>query len=184
MWAFYGFLHLATHCLCINFNKRYEKAGRVKQSHYRANIVGPIHALLSVYFAVLTMFYICGDGKTVFNNDICLNTPRYLHIWALVNTCGYFLADTFNIVVMIRTFDALDKQMIGHHVIALFTFLGTTAFMNWCLVFGVMLLFVEVSTTYISIRWLIYTHKMHRTACSTFNAFICFLTFFLGRLVF
>ena len=74
--------------------------------------------------------------------------------------------------------------MIGHHVIAFMTFVGTLAFMNWTVVFGVMLLFVEVSTTYICIRWLLYTHKQHRTVCHTINALTIFLTFLLGRLVF
>lgn len=113
-----------------------------------------------------------------------MDTPRYLHIWALVNTCGYFVADTFCLVVIIRSFTTNDKHMIGHHIIAFVTFVGTLAFMNWTVVFGVMLLFVEISTTYLSVRWLLYTHKKHRTVCHTINAIICFLTFLLGRLVF
>ena len=74
--------------------------------------------------------------------------------------------------------------MIGHHVIATLTFLGTLAFMNWTVVFGVLLLFVEVSTTYICVRWLLYTHKMHKTVCHTINAAVVFITFLLGRLVY
>lgn len=113
-----------------------------------------------------------------------MDTPRYLHIWALVNTCGYFVTDTFCIVVIIRSFTPFDKQMIGHHIIAFFTFLSTLVFMNWTVVFGVILLFVEVSTTFISIRWLLYTHKKHKTICHTINAIVCFFAFLLGRLVF
>jgi len=74
--------------------------------------------------------------------------------------------------------------MIGHHVIAFLTFIGTLAFMGFAVVFGVVLLFVEVSTTYICIRWLLYTHKAHRTTCGTVNVFIIFFTFLFGRLVF
>ena len=47
-----------------------------------------------------------------------------------------------------------------------------------------MLLFVEVSTTYICLRWILYTHKLNRTICNTLNAFVIFLTFFFGRLVY
>ena len=143
-----------------------------------------MHSIAAVVFAWLTMFNICGHGQTVFNNDKCLDTPRYLHIWALVNTCGYFVFDTFSICAIMRTFTPLDKQMIGHHVIAFITFISTLAFMNFTVVFGVMLLFVEVSTTYISIRWLLYTHKLHRTACATCNAMLIAFTFLIGRLVF
>ena len=56
--------------------------------------------------------------------------------------------------------------------------------MNWTVVFGVLLLFVEVSTTYICVRWLLYTHKMHKTVCHTINAAVVFITFLLGRLVY
>lgn len=143
-----------------------------------------MHAIICVVLSVITMTVLCGHGHTPFNNEQCLDTPRYLHIWALVNTCGYFTVDTMNICFAIGTFNTYDKQMIGHHVVAFLTFIGTLVFMNWTVVFGVMLLFVEVSTTYISIRWLLYTHKQHRTVCNTINAFIIFLTFLFGRLVF
>jgi len=56
--------------------------------------------------------------------------------------------------------------------------------MDFPVVFGVVLLFVEVSTTFICTRWFLYTHKVHRTVCGTINVFIIFVTFFLGRLVF
>ena len=184
MMGFYGLLHLILHGLNGWLNKRYQKLTWSKQGDYRANLVSPIHSILCIMFSTLAMFEVCGDGQTVFNNEHCMGTPRYLHIWALVNTCGYFVTDTFCIIVIIRTFTTIDKQMIGHHVIAFITFVGTLAFMNWTVVFGVILLFVEVSTTYISIRWLLYTHKKHRTVCHTINAIIVFITFLLGRLVF
>ena len=41
------------------------------------------------------MWYVCGDGKTVFNSYECINTVRYVHIWATLHTCGYFITDFF-----------------------------------------------------------------------------------------
>ena len=184
MMVFYGLLHSALHGLNIWLNKRYQKLNRAKQGNYRSNIVSIINSFVSVAFSTLAMFYVCGDGQTVFNNEHCMGTPRYLHIWALVNTCGYFVTDTFIIVFFIREFTTLDKQMIGHHVIAFIVFAGTLAFMNWTIVFGVILCFIEVSSAFISTRWLLYTHRLHRTVCHTINAIICFITFFIGRLVF
>ena len=180
----YGFAHLLIHLMCKGCNKRYLKLNKKKQGEYRATIISFIHSIICVLFATSAMFYVCGDGQSVFNNEHCLETPRYLHIWALVNSCGYFIADTFNIVVIIGTFDVYDKQMIGHHVIATVTFMGTLAFMNFAVVFGVMLLFVEVSTPFISLRWILYTHKQHRSTCHVINAIMVFFTFLLGRLVF
>lgn len=74
--------------------------------------------------------------------------------------------------------------MIGHHSIAFATFISTLVFMNWTVVFGVILLFVEVSTTYICLRWILYTHRQHRTTCHTVNAVFVFFSFLFGRLVF
>ena len=181
---FYAGLHFKTHLLNKWLNKRYNKLTWNKQGEYRANVIAPVHSLASVALSVLAMFYVCGHGQSPFNNATCLDTPRYLHIWALVNTCGYFFMDTINIIFVMQTFTTYDKQMIGHHVIAFITFISTLVFMNWTVVFGVILLFVEVSTTYICLRWVLYTHKLHRTLCHTVNAIFVFFTFLFGRLVF
>ena len=109
MMAFYGLLHLVLHGLNGWLNKRYQKLNRQKQGEYRSNLISPIHSIICVMFSTLAAFKVCGNGQTVFNNEHCMATPRYLHIWALVNTCGYFVTDTFNIVVIIRTFTTLDK---------------------------------------------------------------------------
>lgn len=98
MTIFYAGLHLKVHLLCIWLNKRYNKLSKTKQGEYRANIIAPVHSIISVALSVLAMFYVCGFGHTPFNNDLCFDTPRYLHIWALVNTCGYFFTDTINII--------------------------------------------------------------------------------------
>lgn len=74
--------------------------------------------------------------------------------------------------------------MIGHHVIAFSTFLGTLAFMDFPVVFGVVFLFCEVSTPFICVRWFLYTHKVHRSVCMTINTLVIFVTFLFGRLVF
>ena len=183
--AFYGLLHLLTHLLNLCFNnKRYFKLSKEKQGEYRGQAAGPIHATSSVVCAVLTIWYVCPDGKTPFNDDHCFNTPRYLHIWALVNTCGYFVFDTINIMVLINTYTTYYKQMLGHHFISLTIFMGTLAFMNWTVVFGVMMLLIELSTTYICIRWLLYTHKQHRGICNSINATCIFFAFFFTRMIY
>ena len=75
---------------------------------YRAYVTSPVHAMLSVFLSVTAMFYICGDGKTVFDDDHCFNTPRYIHIWALLNTCGYFIVDFFWMACVVGGTTPLD----------------------------------------------------------------------------
>ena len=112
-----------------------------KRVEYRAYISSPIHALLSVTLSIIAMFFICGDGKTVFNDDKCFNTPRLVHIWALLNTCGYFIVDFFWLACVCRGTTALDYQTYAHHIIGTITFYQTLYFMDFMVVFGVMLLF-------------------------------------------
>jgi hypothetical protein len=100
MSIFYAILHAKVHLFCIYLVPRYQKLSKPKRGDYRANVISPVHSISSVAFSVIAMFYICGHGQTTFNSETCLNTPRYLHIWALVNTCGYFVVDTINIFVV------------------------------------------------------------------------------------
>ena len=100
--AFYMLLHFAVHAIAKKkFDEyRYDMDLR-KRVEYRTYIVSPVHALLSVFLSMIAMFWICGEGKTVFNDDHCFNTPRYIHIWALINTCGYFIVDFFWIAFIV-----------------------------------------------------------------------------------
>lgn len=74
--------------------------------------------------------------------------------------------------------------MHAHHLISLSSFLTTLHFNNFTVVFGVMLLHMEISTTYICLRWLLYTHKLERTTFSKINVGIGAFTFLFGRLFF
>ena len=54
--------------------------------------------------------------------------------------------------------------------------------MDFTVVFGVMLLFMEISTTYVSMRWLLYKHHLSRGPLYAINAVALFLFFLFGRL--
>lgn len=51
-----------------------------------------------------------------------MDTVRYVHIWALLNTCGYFISDFFWLFFVIKGDSTLDYQTYAHHLIAVFTF--------------------------------------------------------------
>lgn len=157
---------------------------RIKQAEYRTYTTSFIHALVCVFLSTIAMFYICGEGKTVFNSDECINTVRYVHIWALIHTCGYFIVDFIYIWFVIEGSSALDYQTYAHHIIATVTFYQTLYFMDFLVVFGVMLLFMEISTLFVSMRWLLYTHGYAQSKWYALNAIMMFVTFLLGRLVY
>ena len=130
------------------------------------------------------MFFICGDGKTVFNNSECLETVRYIHIWALLNTCGYFFTDFFLLFFIIKARTTLDYQTYAHHLVAIATYYQTLYYMDFMCVFGCMLLFIEVSTPFVCLRWLLFTHGLQESKMYPINAICMFLTFFFSRIVY
>ena len=56
--------------------------------------------------------------------------------------------------------------------------------MDFMVVFGVMLLFTEISTTYVSMRWLLYKHDMGKGPLYAINAVAMFVVFLFGRLIY
>ena len=182
--GFYAVLHLIFHLMFSHCNERYIKMTNTKQSEYRAYAISPIHSTISVTLAWIGMFYVCPSGASVFDDEECMNTPKYFHIWAIGHTSAYFTTDFINTAFVIREFTAYDIQMIGHHLISIATLFGTLVLMNFTTVIAAMLLMVELSTTYICIRWLLYAHRQHRHWCQTVNTVVCFLTFLFTRLIF
>ena len=106
--AYFFAFSLAIHLIATRKTLVYSEMNTVKQTLYRSYILSIAHAIGCVILAVISMWFICGDGKTVFNSDECINTPRYIHIWALLHTCGYFLTDFFFMWFIVKGDTSLD----------------------------------------------------------------------------
>jgi uncharacterized membrane protein len=106
--AYFFAMHLLIHVVAMRKARVYREMTTAKKTEYRTYIVSPIHAIVAVVLSTISMFYICGDGKTVFNNDECMNTVRYVHIWALLHTCGNFLVDFFFLYFVVGGSSSLD----------------------------------------------------------------------------
>lgn len=156
----------------------------VKQTEYRTYWTSMIHAMGCFILSTIAMWYICGDGKTVFNNDECMNTPRYIHVWALLHTCGYFTQDACWLFFVSGGHTALDYQTYAHHIVATVTFYQTLYYMDFMIVFGVMLLFIEVSSIFLSLRFILFAHGYGETKLYGINALVAFVAFLLGRVFF
>jgi len=101
-------MHVVIHFVAMRSTSVYRDMNAVKKTEYRSYIVSPVHALVAVILSTISMFFICGDGKTVFNNDECMNTVRYVHVWALLHTCGYFFVDFFFLWFIVKGDSTLD----------------------------------------------------------------------------
>ena len=56
--------------------------------------------------------------------------------------------------------------------------------MDFMVVFGTMLLFMEISTIFLNLRYLLFTHGYAHTKWYAANAVLMFLTFLFGRLIY
>ena len=79
---------------------------------------------------------------------------------------------------------ALTIQTYVHHIVAIMTFYETAFFMDFMMIFGCMLLFVEFSTVFLSARTLFFFHGMQNTLIYNINGILTFVTFFLARVVY
>ena len=120
--AYWIFLACAIHVICMRFNHRYREDDAKARASYRSYAASPIHALCACFLSAVSMFYICGDDKTVFNDEKCFNTPRHIHIWAMLHSCSYFLVDLYVQRVQCEGTSPLDYQTYAHHIIAVVTF--------------------------------------------------------------
>lgn len=109
---------------------------------------------------------------------------RYLHIWAVLNSCANFLQEFVWLFFVLKGTTSLDYQTYAHHIVAMTTFYQTLYFMDFCVVFGVMLLFTEISTIFVNIRWYQFTHGYSESIWYAINALAAFIMFFFGRIVF
>ena len=98
--ALFFALHLAVH-LIVKKTQVYKNCDTQKQAYYRTTVVSIFHSLICLVLCTIALLYICGNGQTVFNSTECINTVRYIHIWSLITTCGYFIVDLFFIVFVI-----------------------------------------------------------------------------------
>ena len=67
--AYFFLMHLVLHLIAMRYAQVYRDMNSVKRAEYRTYITSPIHAIVAVYLSATAMWWICEDGKTVFNDD-------------------------------------------------------------------------------------------------------------------
>ena len=122
MIAYWFAAHLVVHLLAQKYAEVYRQMDREKGTLYRTYIMSILHAIVCCVLSYAAMFWVCGEGKTVFNSDMCMDTVRYVHIWALLHTCSYFIVDFFFVYFVIKGRTPLDYQTYAHHLVATMTY--------------------------------------------------------------
>ena len=181
--VYFFILHILSDQFGRHYYPAYKGLKENKKTEYRSYLLSPLHSVVAVTFSVLGCLYSCDEGN-IFTNVQCLNTPRFIHIWALQHTCAWFIVDTFFMAAVIRGTSAFDMQMYAHHFVSVFTWYSTLYFMNFTVVVACAILFVESSTIFVATRWLLYTHELQESVYTSINTVLSFLTFFFFRFVY
>ena len=156
----------------------------VKRVEYRTYCLSLFHAPIAVFLSFSAMVLVCGENETVFDNDQCFSTPRYIHIWSLLNTVAYFMQDLFFLIFVIGDTTTMGYQTYAHHAIAILTFYETAFYLDWMMIFGCLLLFVEISTIFLSLRTLMFNHGYDKTMFYNVNSLLLFFSFLFGRVIY
>lgn len=81
-------------------------------------------------------------------------------------------------------FSAFAYQTYAHHIIAILTFYETAFYLDWMMIFGCLLLFVEISTIFLNTRTLMFYHGYDKCLWYNLNAVFTFVTFLFGRVIY
>jgi len=86
----------------------YAGMDRKNRAEYRMYVVSPIHSIMAVTFSLWGMVFVCGENVNVFTDFECFNTPRMIHMWALMHSSGYFFIDLIVLSYFYRGTTTLD----------------------------------------------------------------------------
>jgi len=182
--AYFCSLHVGLHLVYMRLNSHYATLDTTKKRvEYRTYTISPIHHMTSIFISIITMFYACGNDKSVFNDLECMNTPLNMHVIAVMHTCSYFIVDTAIIIWWEKDLWA-ELEMLLHHCLSILNLYAGFAFMNFTINFGIVLLFTEISTIFICLRWFLYTHGYGHSTFAAINSIMVFFTFLIFRLGF
>ena len=118
------------------------------------------------------------------NNQDCREIARNSHVWLIAFTAGYLVLEIFYLLMYMGLQTPIDKQTMIHHVIASLNFYLAFWQLGFPLVIGAVFVFLEISTPFVCIRWLLYHHGKKGSVWQKINTLTLAFFFIGGRLFF
>jgi hypothetical protein len=180
MFGFY-IVYLSCHYFMakvIQF-KLYNDLSTYDQADYLSRITAQVHALISSVLSYYLMFYMCGDGKTFFNDDQCYYNATPLAITSLCISFGYISFDLIIIMKDIQDFSSLGMQNVVHHLISMTASLTALFVGGYVINSAVATAFTEVSTIFLHIRY-----YMIKAKCASGKPFLIVVLIFIGLFIY
>lgn len=159
-----------------------------KRVDYLTRVVAIIHAALVTALAYYGMVSYCEEpSKNILTSRKCLTTPRVYHLLSAVVTIGYLSFDLVMTLAFNHESNKLTYQTYLHHVAGITAF--STALIlrvqgSPYLMGAIANQFTEISTPFMNLRQLLYTHKLENSLLATVNKLLFAFSFLGLRLVF
>jgi hypothetical protein len=140
-------VHSSVHYLNMSFNNLYYRMHSQQRVEYRQYQVSFLHSVTATWMSYRAMSH-PHAFKTL--------EPSSVNTLAIVHTCGYFSVDFYLTAFVRQSLASSDIQMHVHHLLSISSLLICLNLDNWTTVIATCLLFIESSTIFICIRWLLY----------------------------
>lgn len=146
-------------------------------------IIAIIHAILVTIIAAYSCFYLC----PIFGeDDRCRFQTLSYHALSALITIGYLLFDLLATLFFNHHETVLTYQTYAHHVAGILAFYTALLFQRESpfLMGAIANQFTEISTPFMNLRQLFFTHRMNEALIAKVNALLFAFSFMFGRLCF
>ena len=104
-------------------------------------------------------------------------------MWLCAFTAGYLFVDTCFLLFFIGLKEPIDRQMLAHHVLGFANYYLSFWQLGFPVTIGAALIFMEISTPFVVLRWLFFRHGQKGSLLQNINTVFLFVTFIFGRVV-
>lgn len=158
------------------------------QVDYLTRVIAIIHATIVTVIAYYGCFYYCDDPKSsIFTDSHCRNSPKLIHVLSCIFTIGYLSFDFLMTLLFNHENHSLTFQTYAHHVAGILSFYAALVLRPHSSPFlmgAVANQFTEISTPFMNLRQLFFTHKLNDSPVALVNNLLFSVTFIFGRMVF
>ena len=127
------------------------------------------------------MFYTCPGEQNFFNSEECRLYPRNSHVWLCYFTASYLFIDSIFLHIYVGYETPIDRQTMVHHVIGWLNYYIAFWQQDFTVTVGAAFIFLEISTPFVTLRWLFFHHGYKDTLLQHVNTVMLFITFIFGR---
>mmetsp|Transcript_11380 Transcript_11380/g.42723 ORF Transcript_11380/g.42723 Transcript_11380/m.42723 type:complete len:265 (-) Transcript_11380:153-947(-) len=170
------FVHACVYLLASKFSSN---LSRRDAANFKSRIVSTAHA---IYCSFAYLFVFLSDENLYWRHKYLYSLSIASPLFAI--SLGYFLFDTWIMLVHRHDPDMGSWPMFAHHVLALLSCSVFLSYQNFIILGASSLGFTEATTPFTNIRWILEKKQMKDSLWYSLNGLCMFLGFWIFRIGF